>query len=66
MECLCRFFWQLLLDEHNTLSVGDTHISIANENIKNSDTDCLNDSARKRIDKVAMFMASLPIYFSQK
>lgn len=37
MEYLYRFFGNLLLDEHNTLSVSDTHINIANLNIKSSD-----------------------------
>lgn len=54
MEYLYRFFGNLLLDEHNTLSAGDTHIDIANENIKTSDiiSDKLDNPARAFLNTI--------------
>lgn len=54
MEYLYRFFGNLLLDEHNTLSVSDTHINIANENTKSSDiiSDKLDNPARAFLNTI--------------
>jgi len=54
LSVLYRFFGNLLLDEHNALSAGDTHIDIANENTKTSDiiSDKLDNPTRAFLNTI--------------
>lgn len=54
MDYLYRFFGNLLLGENNVLDAGDTHINIANKNIKISDiiSDKLDKPTRVFLDTI--------------
>ncbi len=54
MDYLYRFFGNLLLSENNVLDAGDTHINIANKNLKISDiiSDKLDKTTKVFLDTI--------------